>query len=106
MSSPQTTFANQFLIALPGLADPNFARTVLLICQHDDDGAMGIVVNRGSEYTLGEVLRQMKIEDADAQLAARPVLSGGPVQFTPTSRGFFVRDPDRNVVEFHERHPQ
>ena len=52
-----TPLANQLLIAMPALADTNFSRSVALICQHDDDGAMGIVVNRRSEYTLGEVLR-------------------------------------------------
>ena len=50
------TLANQLLIALPALADPHFSRSVALICQHDDDGAMGVVVNRPSEYTLGDVL--------------------------------------------------
>ena len=62
MPSLSPSFANQLLIALPTLADPNFARTVGVICQHDDDGAMGVVVNRASDYTLGEVLRQMGIE--------------------------------------------
>lgn len=88
MSEP-ASFANQLLIALPSLADPNFSRSVTLICQHDAEGAMGIVVNRGSEYTLGEVLRQMRIEGGDEALHARPVLSGGPVH---PERGFVLHD--------------
>ena len=64
------SFANQLLIALPALADPNFARSVTLICQHDADGAMGIVVNRTSEYTLGDVLQQMQIASDDERLCA------------------------------------
>ena len=57
---PESTFlANQLLIAVPSLADPTFSRTVALICRHDADGAMGLVLNRPSEYTLGDVLDQM-----------------------------------------------
>lgn len=87
---PETTFlANQVLIALPSLADPHFARTVALICQHDADGAMGLVINRPSEYTLGEVLEQMGIAAEDADLRERRVLAGGPVH---PERGFVLHD--------------
>ncbi|WP_147652483.1 YqgE/AlgH family protein [Vulcaniibacterium gelatinicum] len=89
MSTDPTPLANQLLIALPTLHDPNFARTVALICQHDSEGAMGIVVNRRSEYTLGEVLRQMGIETGDEALQAQPVLAGGPVH---PERGFVLHD--------------
>ncbi|ADV27894.1 protein of unknown function DUF179 [Pseudoxanthomonas suwonensis 11-1] len=89
MSAPQDNLANQLLVALPSLADPNFARTVALVCQHDDDGAMGVVVNRPSEYTLGQVLAQMGIGSEDAALCARPVLHGGPVH---QERGFVIHD--------------
>jgi putative transcriptional regulator len=86
------TLANQLLIALPGLDDPNFSRSVTLVCQHDGDGAMGVVVNRASEYTLGEVFRQMGIESGDSDLCARPVVAGGPVH---PERGFVLHDGDR-----------
>lgn len=86
------TLANQLLIALPGLADPNFSRSVTLVCQHDADGAMGVVVNRASEYTLGEVFRQMGIDTGDAELCARTVMAGGPVH---PERGFVLHDGDR-----------
>ena len=86
------TLANQLLIALPALADPNFSRSVALVCQHDDEGAMGVVVNRASEYTLGEVFRQMGIDSDDADLKARPVLAGGPVH---PERGFVLHDGAR-----------
>ena len=84
-----TPLANQLLIALPALADTNFSRSVALICQHDDDGAMGIVVNRASEYTLGEVLGQMGVEGGDEGLRAQIVLAGGPVH---PERGFVLHD--------------
>jgi len=83
------TLANQLLIALPTLADPNFARSVTLVCQHDGEGAMGVVVNRASEYTLGEVFEQMGIASEDAALCAQPVLAGGPVH---PERGFVLHD--------------
>ncbi len=90
-SSP-TRFSNQLLIALPALDDPHFARGVALICQHDDDGAMGVMVNRASEYTLGEVLAQMNLEARDPALAHQVVLNGGPVH---PERGFVLHDGDR-----------
>ena len=89
MSVTPTPLANQLLIALPALADSNFARSVALICQHDDDGAMGIVVNRASEYTLGEVFGQMGLEGGDDALRAQIVLAGGPVH---PERGFVLHD--------------
>src|SRR5690606_38795030 len=92
MSAANDNLANQLLIALPALADPNFARSVALICQHDEQGAMGVVVNRASEYTLGEVLSQMGIGSDDEELCARPVLHGGPVH---QERGFVLHDGDR-----------
>ena len=86
-------FSSQLLIALPALDDPNFSRSVALICQHDDDGAMGVVVNRASEYTLGDVLSQMNLEVRDPALGSRIVLSGGPVH---PERGFVLHDGDRS----------
>ncbi len=92
MQEQATPLANQLLIALPALHDPHFARSVALICQHDDEGAMGVVVNRPSEYTVGEVLQQMGIDSADEALRAQPVLAGGPVH---PERGFVLHDDAR-----------
>lgn len=89
MSLLTDNLANQLLIALPALDDPHFARSVALICQHDGDGAMGVVVNRASEYTLGEVLQQMNLETTDEALRNRVVLYGGPVH---PERGFVLHD--------------
>src|SRR5690606_24963173 len=89
MSAPTDNLANQLLVALPALPDPNFARSVALVCQHDGDGAMGVMVNRASEYTLGQVLSQMGIGSDDQALCARPVLHGGPVH---QERGFVIHD--------------
>ncbi|MEP6633825.1 MAG: YqgE/AlgH family protein [Luteimonas sp.] len=92
MSVETTAFANQLLIALPALEDPNFSRSVTLICQHDDDGAMGVVVNRASEYTLGDVFGQMGIDSGDVSLCSQLVLAGGPVH---PERGFVLHDGER-----------
>ncbi|MEO8367042.1 MAG: YqgE/AlgH family protein [Pseudoxanthomonas sp.] len=86
------SFSNQLLIALPALDDPNFSRSVALICQHDDEGAMGVVVNRASEYSLGDVLAQMSLEARDPALASQIVLNGGPVH---PERGFVLHDGER-----------
>jgi putative transcriptional regulator len=82
-------FANHMLVALPSLQDPNFSRTVALICQHDAEGAMGVVVNRPSEYSFGDLLEQMGIPLRDARLRDRRVLAGGPVH---PERGFVLHD--------------
>lgn len=84
---------DHFLIAMPSLADPNFARRVTLVCQHDETGAMGLVINHLSEYTLGEVFRQLDIEGATPAMARQAVLVGGPVQ---PDRGFVLHDDPRD----------
>ena len=91
MTDRGDSLANQLLVALPALGDPQFARSVTLVCQHDAEGAMGVMVNRASEYTLGEVLRQMGIECDDTSLRGQPVLAGGPVH---PERGFVLHDGD------------
>lgn len=81
---------NQFLIAMPTLGDPNFHRTVTYMCAHNDEGAMGIVINRPLELNLGEVLGHMDIESTDPRVNDMPVLQGGPVQ---RERGFVIHCP-------------
>jgi len=85
-----TSLANHFLIAMPGMTDPNFARTVTLICEHGAHGAMGIVINRPADLMLAEVFEQMSIEPRRAVAGAQPVYLGGPVQ---ANRGFVLHQP-------------
>lgn len=92
MSELPSHLAHHLLVALPSLSDPTFSRSVALICQHDSNGAMGVLVNQASEYTLGEVLAQMDISADDPQLRERPVLNGGPVH---PERGFVIHDDAR-----------
>jgi len=80
----------QFLIAMPAMADPNFSRTLTFICEHNERGALGIVVNRPIEVTLGALFRQVEIPLDDSPLADQPVFYGGPVQF---DHGFVLHRP-------------
>ena len=80
---------NHFLIAVPAMDDPHFARGVTLLCEHNEYGAMGLLVNRASDYLLGEVLEQMDIFTDLAAIADDAVLVGGPVL---PDRGFVLHD--------------
>lgn len=84
------SLANHFLIAMPNLRDPNFARTVALICEHTAEGAMGIVINRVTDLTLADVFQQMEIDGSHSVQRTQPVYVGGPVQ---GNRGFVVHEP-------------
>lgn len=81
--------ANQLLIAMPTLDDPNFARGVAVVCQHSADGAMGIVINRPAPISLGDVFAQLGIGTTDTSLSLAPVFVGGPVH---QDRGFVLHD--------------
>jgi len=85
-----TYLTNQFLIAMPGLADPNFFQSVTYICEHSAAGALGIVINRPLSLTLGELLEHLQIPPARAAIAAIPTYSGGPVQ---QEQGFVIHTP-------------
>jgi putative transcriptional regulator len=91
--SDATSLNNQLLIAMPNLRDPNFARGVAFICQHGEGGAMGLMINRLSEYCLGDVLAQMNMHSELPEVAEAPVLIGGPVQ---PERGFVLHAPGGN----------
>ena len=75
-----THLSNHLLIAMPQLADPTFAQTVMLVCEHGERGALGIILNRPLPMKLAEVFEQMKIEPSLPDVADLPVLRGGPVQ--------------------------
>jgi putative transcriptional regulator len=81
---------NQLLVAMPSLADPNFAQSVTLICEHTDKGALGIVLNRPLQMALGDVFGQLSMDCADPRLREQLVLRGGPVA---PDRGFVLHPP-------------
>jgi len=78
---------DHFLIAMPGLQDPNFYHTVTYICEHNADGAMGIVVNRPMNIHLSDILEQMHIRCTDPARPHQTVYIGGPVSL---DRGFVL----------------
>jgi len=78
---------HHFLIAMPGLNDPNFYHTVTYICSHNEEGAMGIVINKPLDLMLGEVLDQMDITLENEIARDTPIYDGGPVQ---SDRGFIL----------------
>lgn len=83
--------SGQMLIAMPGMTDPRFEKAVIYICAHNEDGAMGLVVNRLIEsMTFPEMLKQLDIEPSEPEDVIR-VLLGGPVD---QARGFVLHSPD------------
>lgn len=75
---------------MPGLRDPNFAQTVTYVCEHNREGALGLVINRPSSVTVGELLEHMGENTTVPGIDAMPVLLGGPVQ---RDRGFVLHTP-------------
>jgi len=90
VGSPQVNLTNHFLIAMPAMVDPNFARTLTFICEHNQQGALGIVINRPLDMTLDTLFQRIEIPLDAHQLAGLPVYFGGPVQ---TDRGFVLHRP-------------
>lgn len=88
-----SSFANHFLIAMPAMADPNFNKVVAYICEHNKDGAFGIIINRPLEMELSHILAQMNIESGLEDVNNMPVIFGGPVQ---QERGFIIHRPIGN----------
>jgi len=90
-SLPAGSLAGRFLVAAPSMPDERFQKSVVFICKHEDDGALGIIVNnKVDDLPLGQVYKQLGIEIAQTT-AERPVLFGGPVE---TSRGLVLHSAD------------
>ena len=86
-------FTDHFLIAMPAMEDFFFARSLIYIAEHNNQGALGVIVNRPTDMNLGRLLERINtdVDVSDAiDLSACPVLFGGPVQ---TDRGFVLHRP-------------
>ena len=70
---------NHFLVSMPQLKDDNFNRTVTLVCQHDSNGALGVIINRFSGHTFADIFMQLDIKVSDPENAVLPIFDGGPV---------------------------
>jgi putative transcriptional regulator len=90
-STPAATLVGRFLVAAPSMPDERFRKSVVFICKHDGDGALGIIVNnKVDDLPLGQVYKQLGIE-LPSETPETPVLFGGPVE---TSRGLVLHSSD------------
>ena len=90
--SAPINLTNHFLIAMPGLVDQTFAKSVVYLCEHSDRGALGLMINKPSDITLTDLFDKVELTLGRADLRGEPVFQGGPVQ---TERGFVLHDPLR-----------
>jgi len=90
MTHPFVSYKHHFLIAMPDLADPNFRHTVVYLIEHHPQGAMGLIINRPTELTLGQLFERVEAGTVDPLVADAPVYFGGPVA---TERGFVLHRP-------------
>lgn len=77
---------------MPSMTDPRFSQTITFICTHNEDGAMGIVLNRPSEHNVADLLTQIKLDPKPAPFLNNPIFEGGPVQ---QDRGFVLHIPNQ-----------
>jgi putative transcriptional regulator len=91
MASDSTpmNLTHHFLIAMPGLQDASFARSVVYLCEHSERGALGLVINKPTDINLKNLFDKVDLPLGRSDLAATPVLQGGPVQ---TERGFVLHE--------------
>ena len=85
--SPSINWSQHFLIAMPGMEDPAFARSVVYICEHNQHGALGLCINKPLGMTLAELFEQIRMPLKRQDLQDLPVCWGGPVQ---SERGFIL----------------
>jgi len=100
---PPTSLEGQFLIAMPSLREGPFARSIVYLCAHREDGAMGLIINhRADEIDFGQLLVQLDIVPSDGEIRLPPraeavrVLRGGPVE---TGRGFVLHSSDYGATD-------
>ena len=86
----EINLTDHFLIAMPAMSDPYFSKTLVYIAEHNDRGALGLIVNRPIDMSLGTLLEKIDVPLEVASLASLPILFGGPVQ---TDRGFVLHRP-------------
>jgi putative transcriptional regulator len=84
---------NQFLIAMPGMADPMFAGSVVYLCEHTEKGALGLVINKPVDIKLKNLFEKVELSLTRDDIADAPVYFGGPVQ---TERGFVLHERQTN----------
>ena len=86
----KVNLTQHFLIAMPNMADPHFAKSLTYVCEHNDQGALGVVINRPIDMNLGTLLEQVSINAESGHFKSVAVHFGGPVQ---VDRGFVSHTP-------------
>ena len=80
MTESASDLSNHFLIAMPSLEDPNFGGSLVFVAEHNDQGALGLVINRPMEIDLATLFRRIDLKLEGSALAGAAVMQGGPVQ--------------------------
>jgi putative transcriptional regulator len=93
LSVSSINLTHHFLIAMPSMADPYFAKSLTYVCEHNDQGALGVVVNRPIDMTLQALFERLSLTLKQKDLSDAPIYFGGPVQ---TDRGFVLHEPAGN----------
>jgi len=92
-STSQLNLANHFLIAMPSMNDPIFGGTVVYICEHNEKGVLGVVINKPTDMTMDVLFDRIDLKVADglrSSVVNEPIMFGGPVQ---DDRGFVLHSP-------------
>jgi putative transcriptional regulator len=93
MTAPALNLANHFLIAMPSMEDPVFGGTVVYVCEHNENGVLGVVINKPTDMTMQVLFERIELEVASAaerHMESQPIMFGGPVQ---DDRGFVLHTP-------------
>ena len=102
----ETDLCGRFLLAMPGMGDPRFERSVIYMLAHDEEGAMGFIINQPADgLTLGDIASNLPDNVASTGLRNLPVFVGGPVQ---SEHGFVLHSedyPSTDTAQFDERLP-
>jgi putative transcriptional regulator len=93
LSVSSINLTHHFLIAMPSMADPYFAKSLTYVCEHNEQGALGVVVNRPIDMTLQALFERLSLTLKHKDLSGSPIYFGGPVQ---TDRGFVLHEPTGN----------
>ncbi|AKU23914.1 hypothetical protein ACZ75_23105 [Massilia sp. NR 4-1] len=93
MAAPALNLANHFLIAMPSMQDPVFGGTVVYVCEHNENGVLGVVINKPTDMTMQVLFDRIELDVAsslDRHVVDEPIMFGGPVQ---DDRGFVLHTP-------------
>lgn len=90
MTIPDLNLSNHFLIAMPSMLDPTFGGTVVYLCEHNEFGALGMVINKPTDITMSDLFARLDLQPEILPLIEKQVMFGGPVQ---DDRGFVLHSP-------------